>query len=150
MSALTESRNDSFRTGYLDAALYNLEDVLDAAERDLRGFHFDTLVGTGFSGALVVPALALRLGKEFVLVRKEGDGSHHSGKLIGRLGERWIFLDDFTCSGKTRDRVMAAIQISAHERDLETEHVGDYWYAGRSGYGSEPRFEPIHLAREGV
>ena len=120
---------EEFKTGYLDAALVDLDGVLETAERILADYDYDTLVGTGFSGALVVPALALRLGKQFVLVRKENDGSHHSGRMIGQLGKRWVFLDDFVSSGTTRKRVRRAVHLSCEERGWKTEHVGDYLYA---------------------
>lgn len=125
MSAFVEE----FKTGYLDKALVNLDEVLDIAEQQLADLDYDTLVGTGFSGALVVPALALRLGKNFVLVRKENDGSHHSGRMIGQLGKRWIFVDDFVSSGTTRRRVRKAVSLSCEDRGWSTEHVGDYLYA---------------------
>ena len=88
-----------FKTGYLDAALDNLPGVIDRAQEVLSGVEFDTLVGTGFSGALVVPMLATQMGKPFVLVRKPNDGSHHNGSMIGHLGKRWVFVDDFVSSG---------------------------------------------------
>lgn len=124
MSAVEE-----FKTGYLDSALLDLDGVLDTAERILADHDYDTLVGTGFSGALVVPALALLLGKKFVLVRKPNDGSHHSGRMIGQLGRRWVFVDDFVSSGTTRNRVRQSVHLSCEERGWKTEHVGDYLYA---------------------
>jgi adenine/guanine phosphoribosyltransferase-like PRPP-binding protein len=122
---------EEFKTGYLDSALVDLDGVLETAERVLAetAVDYDTLVGTGFSGALVVPALALRLGKKFVLVRKANDGSHHSGRMIGQLGKRWIFVDDFVSSGTTRKRVRRAVHLSCEERGWSTDHVGDYLYA---------------------
>ena len=117
MSTLAENTVEEFKTGYLDAALTDLEGVLDNAERILADVDYDTLVGTGFSGALVVPALALRLGKQFVLVRKENDGSHHSGRMIGQLGKRWVFLDDFVSSGTTRKRVRRAVHLSCERSE---------------------------------
>lgn len=119
----------SFKTGYLDNALDSLDTVLATAERHLRDVDFDTLVGTGFSGALVVPSLAMRLGKQFVLVRKDNDDSHHSGQMIGNLGNRWIFVDDFVSSGRTRQRVIDAIKAGSRRKNHRTTHVGGYYYA---------------------
>lgn len=126
-----------FTTGYLDNALFDAEAVVDRAVGDLTGANFDTLVGTGFSGALVVPMIAARLGCHFILVRKPNDGSHHTtSRLIGTLGKRWVFVDDFESSGATRRRVVDEIADAVEARrgsyldsDLETEFVGRYFYA---------------------
>lgn len=120
----------TFRTGYFDTALDDLGSVIERAKEELEGMDFDTLVGTGFSGGVVIPALALALGKKYVLIRKEGDDSHHGGgRLIGTLGERWIFVDDFVSSGATRTRVMNKIHEAAYYEGLKTENVGAYLYA---------------------
>lgn len=116
-----------FLTGYMDNALFNLSDVIETAQDRLAGVDFDTMVGTGFSGGVVIPALALAMDKKFLLVRKEGDDSHHSGKLIGQLGERWLFVDDFVSSGRTRSRVMAQIGDAAGATVMM---VGQYLYQG--------------------
>ena len=119
-----------FRTYYFDEALCDLPGVIDQCKQALRGIEFDTIVGTGFSGGIVIPALALSMGKKFVLIRKEGDDSHHGGgRLVGELGERWIFVDDFVSSGKTRTRVISKIADAM----LSTDHgtttmVGQYMY----------------------
>ena len=120
-----------FKTWYFDQAVFDLAGVIDAAQRDLADVEFDTLVGTGFSGGVVIPALALAMGKNFVLIRKETDDSHHgNGRLVGQLGERWIFVDDFISSGATRKRVIEKIDSTARRERLETEFVGQYMYAG--------------------
>ena len=118
-----------FNTYYMDEAVFQLPRVLKQAQEDLADVDFDTLVGTGFSGGLVIPALALAMGKKFVLIRKETDDSHHGrGELLGDLGQRWIFLDDFTSSGKTRRRVIEKIEEAAERCFMETTMVGQYMY----------------------
>lgn len=120
----------TFRTGYFDTALSDLGTVIEQAKIDLADMDFDTIVGTGFSGGVVIPALALALGKNYVLIRKEGDDSHHGGgRLIGTLGERWLFVDDFVSSGATRDRVKEKVGEAALYESLPTENVGAYLYA---------------------
>jgi len=128
-----------FRTGYMDDALYNLESVIESAKADLADVDFDTIVGTGFSGGVVIPTLALALGKRFVLIRKEGDDSHHGpGRLIGSLGERWVFVDDFVSTGSTRARVIEKVECGAMLEDHQTTHVGDYMYANKTN-----RYQPV-------
>jgi adenine/guanine phosphoribosyltransferase-like PRPP-binding protein len=122
-----------FKTNYMDVALDDLGGVIERAKIKLAGVDFDTLVGTGFSGSVVVPALALAMGKYFVLIRKPKDGSHHNGRAIGYLGQRWIFVDDFVATGATRDRVKQAVRACEYETGHQTVMVAEYHYA-RSDY----------------
>lgn len=118
-----------FSASYMDCAIFNLPEVIEIAQNELEGVDFDTMVGTGFSGGLVIPALALAMGKKFVLIRKETDDSHHGkGRLIGELGQRWIFVDDFVSSGKTRQRVIDKIDWTTRHEDEKPERVGQYLY----------------------
>lgn len=132
----------TFRTYYMDEAVFSLSEVIETAQKKLADVEFDTLVGTGFSGGIVVPSLALAMGKEFVLVRKETDDSHHgSGRLLGRLGSRWIFVDDFAQTGRTQKRVIRKVREAAEVHDTTTTLVGRYLYAGAQ------EFEPFHPRR---
>jgi orotate phosphoribosyltransferase len=113
----------------MDDALFSLPEVVEEAAEVLKRVDFDTLVGTGFSGGIVVPTLALAMGKKFVLVRKDTDDSHHGrGQLLGELGERWVFVDDFVSSGRTRTRVMEKIKETAQNWEIDTTMVGQYMY----------------------
>lgn len=128
----------AFRTGYMDKAFYSLDEVVDDAATILRDIEFDSFVGTGFSGAFVIPALALRMKKHFTLIRKEHDDSHHGpGALVGRLGEQWIFVDDLISSGYTKRRVITKVGAACVVQDHITTYVGDYLYGG-----AVPRFLP--------
>lgn len=110
---------------YFTNALFDLPTVIADAQKRLSRIKFDTLVGTGFSGAVVVPALALAMDKTFVLVRKDSDDSHHGpGRLLGEIGERWLFVDDFISSGSTRSYVLRKI----YHADPDTRCVGQYMY----------------------
>lgn len=124
-------RTANFRTGYMDDAVFDLQTTLRTAVANLKphAHKFDTLVGTGFSGGLLIPALALRLRKNFVLIRKETDDSHHgSGRLLGTLGTRWVFVDDFVSTGKTRQRVIDKILEASIQEQHQTTLVGNYYY----------------------
>jgi hypoxanthine phosphoribosyltransferase len=105
---------------------------------------FDTMVGTGLSGALVVPTLARATKKLFAIVRKDDDLlSHHETKVEGTIGERWIFVDDFVSSGATLRRVVQAIrrQVDGYNQRYgdatagkhHIRYVGRYTYAGYPG-----------------
>lgn len=125
-----------FDYSYADMAVNDLPGVVERAQRDLADVDFDTLVGTGFSGSIVIPMMAAAMGKNFVLIRKETDSDNHHGpgRLIGNLGERWIFVDDFISSGATRSRVMVKIAHALVEGGrlhpgAETTMVGQYMYA---------------------
>lgn len=134
---------NKFQTHYFDTALFDLQSVVDQAADRLKGVEFDTLVGTGFSGGIVIPALALKMGKKFVLVRKEGDDSHHGGgRLLGTLGSNWVFVDDFIASGKTRYRVITKIMDSLPLTGGSTRMVGQYLY-GRYADDDGPQFQPF-------
>ena len=124
----------------LDGAFEDPNRLAADASQALRGVQFDTMVGTGFSGALVVPILARVMGKNILLIRKPGD-SHHHGTAIaeGDLGDRWVFVDDGIATGTTYRRVHKAI----HE--LSTAHGVHPQFAGAYIYGHGPFFPPEFL-----
>lgn len=133
----------TYPTHYFDSALDELGEVIATAKEDLADVEFDTLVGTGLSGAIVVPALALAMDKSFLLVRKDQDDSHHGGgRLVGRLGLRWVFVDDFVSTGRTRTRVMTKIS-AADTRSFRPRMVGQYLYMRSDGGDPTVRFQPF-------
>ena len=132
----------TFRTYYFDDAVFNLSEVIETAKERLTDVDFDTMVGTGFSGGVIIPALALAMGKKFVLIRKETDDSHHGkGRMLGELGERWIFVDDFVSSGRTRTRVIEKMNTAVNSlgERVKSEMIGQYMYATWRDDG--PHFE---------
>src|SRR4051812_16554608 len=94
----------SLHGGYLGEAFSDPSVLIEEAKRTIKG-KYDTLVGTGLSGSLVIPLLARGLDCDWLIVRKENDGSHSTKPAEGRLGRRWLFVDDFIASGATLRRV---------------------------------------------
>jgi adenine/guanine phosphoribosyltransferase-like PRPP-binding protein len=102
------------RSEYMSAAFGDLNYVAEDLRNRLDTFNdvpivVDTLVGTGLSGALVVPDVARILKLNWVVVRKPGESSHSSYPFEGILGQRWLFVDDRVETGETLRRVRAAI-----------------------------------------
>jgi hypothetical protein len=92
---------------------------------------FDTLVGTGFSGALVVPTLARATGRDFLIVRKPNDSHHHGSAIAeGNYNDsgNWLFVDDGIGTGKTYTRVRHAVNKLATSYRLPDNFQGAYLY----------------------
>ena len=71
------------------------------------------LVGTGISGACLIFPLALKLGLDCAILRKEAESSHgEAGGFEGVLlkGRRCVFVDDFVSGGLTKARVERAVK----------------------------------------
>ncbi|WP_156161939.1 phosphoribosyltransferase [Nocardia vulneris] len=108
--------------------IYDPDKAISDAKSVLKDVQFDTLVGTGLSGALMIPTLARALSVEFLLIRKPNDGSHARSNCEGRLGEKWLFVDDLIESGNTLQRVYQEVGKAAAERRHATGFVGAYLY----------------------
>ena len=84
------------------------DNVIERAVRLLRHVEFDTIVFRGFSGAVVGPAVALRLRKPWALIRKEGDNSHSCKSIEGIVHGDYIIIDDFVATGTTIRKIVTA------------------------------------------
>ena len=119
----------ALRASYMSEG-YDIEAI--TAELRLRtarsGLSYDTIVGTGLSGAIVIPALAKALGKKWLLIRK-GEQNHSGRAAEGDLGQRWLFVDDFTSTGRTRNRVKAVIERICDVSAWGTVYAGSFLYA---------------------
>jgi hypoxanthine phosphoribosyltransferase len=122
-------------TYFRDAFKHN-SDLLDKAQENLKGVYFDTLIGTGLSGSLVVPIMAHFFEVDFAIVRKE-PSSHDNSIVVGNIGRKWIFVDDMISSGKTLERVKAVMSeltyvnwdVSTYPNlPYPTTYVGAYLY----------------------
>lgn len=88
----------------------------------------DTLVGRGISGALTAQLLARATNRAFCVVRKSGDGAHSLNDLEGKLGKRWLFVDDLVCSGATLSTTKAVVARVAKYKGWHTQFIGAYTY----------------------
>lgn len=95
---------------YLDEAFWGFE-LARRVARTLESVKFDTIVFTGYSGAVLAPIVACLLDKKMIIVRKgKNERSHSHLDLEGRVdGRRYVFLDDCIESGKTVKRVVRTL-----------------------------------------
>ncbi|WP_280311197.1 phosphoribosyltransferase [Nocardia abscessus] len=123
-------------------AAFDLTPVLTNAHRQLRRdtLRFDTLVGTGLSGALVLPALAREFDVGFVVVRTPGHHRHTSCRAEGFLGSQWLFVDDFIDTGATFRRVHGDINALARRVRRPTTFAGAFLYHSHQSRG--PHYLP--------
>lgn len=99
----------------------------------------DTLIGTGISGGLSAALLAVATGKMYAVLRKDNARSHSSMPLEGHVGRRWIFVDDFICSGATGRRVKNAVTKYVPR----TEFVGTWLFRESRFHAAPP---PLRVA----
>jgi adenine/guanine phosphoribosyltransferase-like PRPP-binding protein len=79
-----------------------LRKSVEAAVRVLGRKRFDSIAFRGMSGALIAPAVAVRLKKSLILVRKKKDDSHGGRDVEGnKASRRYVIIDDFISSGDT-------------------------------------------------
>jgi hypothetical protein len=122
-------------SGHLEGAFDHFDEVIEVSVTELTRLHnegtpdsegksitFDTLVCSGLSGLLIVPTLAreltVTLGKKVNLLIVRKSGNTHGIPVEGRLGNEWLFVDDFTGIGTTIERVYKAV------RDVQTFSYG--------------------------
>jgi hypothetical protein len=106
------------------AVVANLVGMIRASKID-----FDTIAFRGTSGALIAPAVAAKLRKNILMVRKQGDGSHSGCPLEGNGDiERYIIVDDFIATGATVEKILAAVKDEPNTHSAVC--VGFFGYAG--------------------
>lgn len=132
---------------YLSQIFTHPERVISDATVALANVDYDTIIGTGVSGALAVQLLARALGKHYAIVRKPKDGTHSMNAIEGRVGRRWVFVDDLIASGTTARRVIDSIKQHSELYGWATKRVGSYLYEDRRFYpaGNYPGFSDYGL-----
>lgn len=112
--------------------VYDAKSLIKDAKEDLSSVKFDTIVGTGLSGGLIVPRLAEALKVKWAIVRREGDSSHSPSKIEGYLGRRWLFVDDLIDSGVTYGRVKKVVREEAASTRVWNDKTEDYAYGWKT------------------
>lgn len=140
------SVHTDYLTGVFNPEVFKRK--LNLAQEKLKDVEFDAFAVRGNSGTLFGGALADRMNKGLILVRKEDDRSHSTYRVEGlQSGQKYIFLDDLVFQGKTRDAVIEAIERDRYFRHYQmigTLLYRDMWWdATPMGKGPKlPSSEP--------
>lgn len=130
------------RGSYTRYAIDFLESRMTKPKVTLDDVEFDTIVGTGLSGTLVIPRLAKILKVDWAIVRKTEERSHRERCIEGtELGKRWLFVDDWVSTGATLRRVHQAVSDLCQSYEFDSEFAGTYSYQRDTYYG--PEYFPI-------
>lgn len=88
----------------------NYTRTLNTCIRDLAPLkdNFDAVVVSGYSSALIAPAIAFNFDKNLLLVRKSSDTRYSCHTIEGIPGQRYILVDDCIDSGNTCRRIKVA------------------------------------------
>lgn len=100
---------------YSNEAFGDTTELIERARRALDGVEYGSMVGTGLSGALVIPILARALNKPFAIIRKPNESSHATTMFEGTIKDSYIFVDDFIATSATRDRVIKQVRTIAQQ-----------------------------------
>jgi adenine/guanine phosphoribosyltransferase-like PRPP-binding protein len=87
----------------------SFNEAVDYAVQQLEGVDFNMIVFRGFSGAVIAPTVAAKLGKMWALVRKPGDSAHSSRRVEGIVRGKYVIVDDFIDSGNTIRETVKAV-----------------------------------------
>lgn len=129
----------TLHTSYLSNAFAEPGALIGPAQKALEGVEYDTMIGTGLSGALVVPLLARAFGKHWAIVRKSTEDCHSGQFIEGTIGHRWLFVDDLIDRGGTLEQVVDKVRWALEGRpEHAMSFAGAYLYG--SSRGSKPRF----------
>jgi hypoxanthine phosphoribosyltransferase len=128
---------------YLLAPL-KLRQIVNNAIRTLPKKKFDSIAFRGMSGAIVAPIIAMKLKKNLIMVRKNGEETHSLSKVEGfSRSKRYIIVDDFIESGETA----ANIYFEVKDFAPKAECIGLLVVCdGRNG--NEPLFHTLNYIRK--
>lgn len=118
---------------YHDNNFDDLPKVVNRVVRDLKPDKdkFDSIVVIGLSGIVVGTPVSLKLGKPIIIIRKDRLDNHQKTLVVNgsRMGNRYLFLDDFVSTGKTVRKVRDTLSDSSY---APVQEIGQYLYATRS------------------
>ena len=114
---------------------HNIGLTIRMAKKIMLDLPFDSIAFTGTSGAALAFILSAEMGIPLLCVRKQSENSHYvrtTGLLEGNVNTRkYLFVDDFTSSGATFDRVRKYLE----EKLPKAQCVAALMYAtSRSAY----------------
>lgn len=124
----------SLKTAYLqslDPTLLKQEIAMTV--KSIGKLKFASIAFRGVSGSLVAPAVAVRLKKGLIVVRKDTSSQHscylvEGHRLIGP--QKYIIIDDFPSSGQTVKEIVNEIK---ERHNAAAKCVGVYWYSLHHG-----------------
>jgi len=87
------------------------------------GIKFDSFVVRGTSGIVFGAKLAHVMDKNLVVVRKPDDSNHGGGSVVGHTPERFIFVDDFVSTGRTRHETLTEIRSKFPKAKLVAQYL---------------------------
>jgi len=103
---------------YLELSGKKLQHKVDIVCKCIKDnkIRFDSVAYRGHSGALVAPAVAMRLQKPLILVRKGLFGNHSTTPVEGSTARKYIIIDDFISSGETIHEVINSIDNRRYQQ----------------------------------
>lgn len=102
---------------YSSGGLAPTGQLVSAMRSGMKGIRYDTMVGTGISGALVVPAVGRAMRKRWALIRKHGVSSHAEDvHYEGVIGDAFIIVDDWVSTGATVGNILGSLMEACGSR----------------------------------
>jgi adenine/guanine phosphoribosyltransferase-like PRPP-binding protein len=129
---------------YLKDSFTNFDHIVSRFNEEVE-VSYDTIIGTGLSGALLIPRLATELGCWWAIVRKENDGSHTDLRIEGHIGDEWLFVDDLIDTGSTLKRVKGIVESELEEAGVESQFMGSVTYNSSIRYYGPKEPTWLHL-----
>lgn len=88
-----------------------LPQAVKAAVEALKGWKFDAIAFRGMSGTIISVAVALKMKKPMIMVRKSTSDNHSGMWVEGfKKAKTYIILDDFISSGETARTIVEKVK----------------------------------------
>ena len=135
--------SDSIKASYSGYILDSrtLSQIVTEITRKLsrRRDQFDVIAVRGMSGSIVGGAVAVRLQKNLLIVRKKGESPNTLRTVEGDYSaKKYIIIDDMICTGDTINIIRNEIRDSFnYDNKTPPEHVGIILYQDGCSFGNE-------------